>query len=278
MFSEKFKHRFEIFIAYSGISIFILHFSLIIAIQFGMIPGQYFPNNLFGHPFASLFSPFSILLIYEVYLLIYYLRKSYTKSVAKQLEIMALILLRNSFKDIGKMMQGEVPIIESDLMKDLTGFILILLLLWAFYAIETTRNAIKYELSANFIKLKHHLSNILIWIFIGLSVFSFSSWTLSLIEFSNNHASLQDPSHVFYREFFTLLTFADVLLLLSSAKNLQNTILVVRNSGYVLATLLMRISFGFEGWERIFTVVLGAGVAVFMLWISERKAFKIIQK
>ncbi len=278
MFSEKFKHRFEIFITYFGISVFILHFTLIIAIQFGIIPGTYFPSNLFGHPFASLFSPFSILLIYEVYLLIYYLRKSYTKSVAKQLEIMALILLRNSFKDIGKMMQGETPILESDLMKDLTGFILILLLLWAFYAIETTRNAIKYELSANFIKLKHHLSNILIWIFIGLSIFAFSSWILELIEFSHNHASLQDPSHVFYREFFTLLTFADVLLLLSSAKNLQNTILVVRNSGYVLATLLMRISFGFEGWERIFTVVLGAGVAVFMLWISERKAFKVIRE
>jgi hypothetical protein len=94
-----------------------------------------------------------------------------------------------------------------------------------------------------------------------------------LVKFSDNHASLEDPSHVFYREFFTLLTFADVLLLLSSAKNLQNTILVIRNSGYVLATLLMRISFGFEGWERILTIVLGASVAVFMLWISERSVF-----
>lgn len=97
MFSEKFKHRFEIFITYFGIGLFIVHFALIMAIQFGLISGQYFPENLFGHPFASLFSPFSILLIYEVYLLIYYLRKSYTKSVAKQLEIMALILLRISF-------------------------------------------------------------------------------------------------------------------------------------------------------------------------------------
>ena len=244
------------------------------AIQFGLISGRYFPENLFGHPFASLFSPFSILLIYEVYLLIYYLRKSYTKSVAKQLEIMALILLRNSFKDIGKMMQGEIPIIQSDLIKDLSGFILVLLLLWAFYAIENARKAATYELTPNFIRLKNNLSTVLIWIFLGLSLYSFSHWLLELIKFSDNHASLEDPSHVFYREFFTLLTFADVLLLLSSAKNLQNTILVIRNSGYVLATLLMRISFGFDGWERIFTIVLGACVAVFMLWISERSAFK----
>ena len=274
MFSEKFKHRFEIFITYFGIGLFIVHFALIMAIQFGLISGQYFPENLFGHPFASLFSPFSILLIYEVYLLIYYLRKSYTKSVAKQLEIMALILLRNSFKDIGKMMQGEIPIIQSDLIKDLSGFILVLLLLWAFYAIESGRKAVTYELTPNFIRLKNNLSTLLIWIFLGLSLYSFSHWLFELIKFSDNHASLEDPSHVFYREFFTLLTFADVLLLLSSAKNLQNTILVIRNSGYVLATLLMRISFGFDGWERIFTIVLGACVAVFMLWISERSAFK----
>jgi hypothetical protein len=62
-------------------------------------------------------------------------------------------------------------------------------------------------------------------------------------------------------------------LLLSSASNLSNTILVIRNSGYVLATLLMRISFSLTGWERIMAVIFGAAVAVFMLWISERSAF-----
>lgn len=273
MFTEEFKHRLEKFITYFGIGIFIVHFSLIIAIQFGFISGQYFPDNLFGHPFASLFSPFSILLIYEVYLLIYYLRKSYTRSVAKQLEIMALILLRNSFKDIGKMMQGQNPLLESDLIKDLTGFVLVLLLLWVFYTLESKRSGLTFQLTANFIRLKERLSSVLLLIFLGLSIYSFSHWMYELVKFSDNHASLEDPSHVFYREFFTLLTFADVLLLLSSAKNLQNTILVIRNSGYVLATLLMRISFGFEGWERILTIVLGAAVAVFMLWISERSVF-----
>ncbi len=274
MFSDKFKHRFEIFITYFGIGIFVLHFILIMLIKFGLISGQYFPDNLFGHPFASLFSPFSILLIYEVYLLIYYLRKSYTKSVAKQLEIMALILLRNSFKDIGKMMQGEMPILQSDLIKDISGFIAVLLLLWAFYAIENNRKVTRYELSPDFIKLKNRLSSFLVLVFLILSIYSFSFWLLELIEFSHNHDSLSNPSNVFYQDFFTLLTFVDVILLLSSAKNLQNTILVIRNSGYVLATLLMRISFGFENWERIFTIVLGASVAVFMLWISERTAFK----
>jgi hypothetical protein len=41
----------------------------------------------------------------------------------------------------------------------------------------------------------------------------------------------------------------------------------------VLATFLARISFSLEGWERIILIVLGAAIAVFMLWISRRSVF-----
>ncbi len=275
MFSEKFKSSLEKFTTYFGITAFIVHFVTIMAIEFGLLESKYFPQNLFGHPFSALFSPFSILLVYEVYLLVFYLRRSYTKSVSKQMEIMALILLRNSFKDIGKLMQGDTTLLQSDLLKDLVGFVSILLLLWIFSQIDSERTDSKYDLTPSFIKLKERLSVFLIITFFGLSVYSFSHWIFEFIQFSDNHASLQDPSHIFYKEFFTLLTFVDVLLLLSSAKNLQNSILVIRNSGYVLATLLMRISFGLEGWEKVITVILGALVAVFMLWISRRKVFLV---
>ncbi len=49
---------------------------------------------------------------------------------------MALILLRNSFKDIGKLMQGHTKLLNSELLKDLIGFVFLLLLLWAFYALK----------------------------------------------------------------------------------------------------------------------------------------------
>ena len=54
---------------------------------------------------------------------------------------------------------------------------------------------------------------------------------------------------------------------------LKNTVLIIRNSGYVLATFLIRISFSLIGWERIVILVLGASIAVFMLWISRRSVF-----
>ncbi len=273
MFTNAFKSRFEKLTLYFGITAFLLHIAVIFALRLGLLNPQYFPENLFGNPFAALFSPFSSLLVYEVYLLIYYLRQSYTKSVAKQLEIMALILLRNCFKDIGQLTEGKVTLLNSDLTKDLSGFVALLLLVWIFYHLDAKRTEVKYELTAAFIKLKERMSIFLLVVFFALSFYSFSIWLVDLVKYADNHAALMDPSHIFYTEFFTLLTFVDVLLLLSSAKNLQNTILIIRNSGYVLATFLARISFSLEGWERIILIVLGAAIAVFMLWISRRSVF-----
>jgi hypothetical protein len=273
MFTNSFKSRIEKLTLYFGITAFLLHIAVIFALRLGLLNPQYFPENLFGNPFAALFSPFSSLLVYEVYLLIYYLRQSYTKSVAKQLEIMALILLRNCFKDIGQLTEGKVTLLNSDLTKDLSGFVALLLLVWIFYHLDAKRTEVKYELTAAFIKLKERMSIFLLVVFFALSFYSFSIWLVDLVKYADNHAALMDPSHIFYTEFFTLLTFVDVLLLLSSAKNLQNTILIIRNSGYVLATFLARISFSLEGWERIILIVLGAAIAVFMLWISRRSVF-----
>ena len=273
MFTNSFKSRFEKLTLYFGITAFLLHIAVIFALRLGLLNPQYFPENLFGNPFAALFSPFSSLLVYEVYLLIYYLLQSYTKSVAKQLEIMALILLRNCFKDIGQLTEGKVTLLNSDLTKDLSGFVALLLLVWIFYHLDAKRTEVKYELTAAFIKLKERMSVFLLVVFFALSFYSFSIWLVDLIRYADNHAALMDPSHIFYTEFFTLLTFVDVLLLLSSAKNLQNTILIILNSGYVLATFLARISFSLEGWERIILIVLGAAIAVFMLWISRRSVF-----
>jgi len=272
-FTPAFKSRFELLTLYFGVSTFIVHASLIFLLKWEWLSPQFFPKNLFGNPFSALFSPFSSLLVYEVYLLIYYLRKSYTKSISKQLEIMALILLRNCFKDAGALTEAPNVLLNSELIKDLSGFVVLMLLVWAFHHIDASRTEHKYALSERFVRLKDQMASLLMVVFFGLSIYSFSSWMIDLFRYSSNPTILDDPSHIFYKEFFTLLTFVDVILLLSSAKNLKNTVLIIRNSGYVLATFLIRISFSLIGWERIVILVLGASIAVFMLWISRRSVF-----
>jgi hypothetical protein len=45
--------------------------------------------------------PFSFILIYEVFLLVFYLPSSTSKYIGKQYEIITLIVIRRLFKDIG---------------------------------------------------------------------------------------------------------------------------------------------------------------------------------
>ena len=58
------------------------------------------PASLFSHPLQTLYTPFSIILIAEVYLLVYYLPTSFARSLGKQVEIVALIEIRSVFKDL----------------------------------------------------------------------------------------------------------------------------------------------------------------------------------
>ncbi len=271
MFNDKTKSKIELYTTFTGITVFVLHLFVVGLIQFGVIPKNLLPENLFGHPFCALFSPFSILLIYEVYLLIYYLRESYTKSLSKQIEIMALILLRNNFKDIGNIIQGKSDMINSELMKDLLGFVCLLMITNVFNKIAKSRSITQGSLTSSFITLKNQLATVLFWLLLFLSIYSFGGWMIDLYHFHETKLMLRDPSHIFYSEFFTILTLVDVILLLSSAKNLTNSMLVIRNSGYVLSTLLMRISFELTGWERILIILMGASLAIYVLWVCTDK-------
>ena len=57
-------------------------------------------SNLLKNPIAAIYTPFSFILVYEVYLLIYYLPKSTSTYISKQYEIIALIIIRRLFKDL----------------------------------------------------------------------------------------------------------------------------------------------------------------------------------
>ena len=55
---------------------------------------------LLRDPISAYATAFSILLVYEAYLMIYYLGRSTTIYIAKQYEVISLILIRGLFKDL----------------------------------------------------------------------------------------------------------------------------------------------------------------------------------
>jgi hypothetical protein len=99
LLSEKAKEETEFFILWISLISFVVHTAIIVFVHLNIIsvdaPSRWLPN-----PSAAIYTPFSFILIYEVYLLVYYLPKSTSVYVSKQYEIITLIIFRRLFKDL----------------------------------------------------------------------------------------------------------------------------------------------------------------------------------
>ena len=99
LLSDQVKKRSERVVLTVSIISFLVHLSIIFLVDFGLLP---FDKNseLLKSPIAAIYTPFSFILLYEVYLLIFYLPKSFTTYINKQYEIITLIIIRRLFKDL----------------------------------------------------------------------------------------------------------------------------------------------------------------------------------
>jgi hypothetical protein len=96
-FEPGFRARIGRYTLYAAISGFMVHLGLI---GLKTLFPDWISSNFLAHPINAIYTPFSILLFFESYLLIYYLRQSTTFYIGKQYEIIALILIRGIFKDM----------------------------------------------------------------------------------------------------------------------------------------------------------------------------------
>ena len=97
--SEQTKKRIEKVILYIALLGFFVHLALIFVSKYNLMT-FHLDSELFNNPISAIYTPFSFVLIYEVYLLIYYLPKSFTTYITKQYEIITLIIIRKLFKDL----------------------------------------------------------------------------------------------------------------------------------------------------------------------------------
>jgi hypothetical protein len=99
-----------------------------------------------------------------------------------------------------------------------------------------------------FIKLKRILAAVLVPVLIVLAIVTFYNWAASAIDDSKNGIeTFNNINNIFFDEFFTILIIVDVLLLLASFFYSDKFHKIIRNSGFVISTILIKISFSAEG-------------------------------
>ena len=98
IFSEEFKNKTErVFVTLSIVS-FVIHLLLIFLKYVNIL--NFSNDNLLTNPIAAIYTPFSFILVYEVFLVVYYLPRSISQYIRKQYEIITLIIVRRIFKDM----------------------------------------------------------------------------------------------------------------------------------------------------------------------------------
>jgi hypothetical protein len=229
-------------------------------------------EQFFQKPISAIYTPFSFILIFEVYQLIYFLPKSFTISIGKQYEIIALIVIRRIFKDeanltlTGPWFDSEYNI---QLTGDMIGFLLLLAIIYWFNKLSAKRPILTPNRQiAPFITTKRFIAFLLVPTLLSLAVYSLGSWVYEVNQLSlGSITKLSDINNIFYDEFFTLLILVDVFILMVSLLYTDSFSQLVRNSGFVISTILIRLSFSTSGLTNMALILAGVLFGTFNLLI-----------
>jgi hypothetical protein len=278
MLSEKTKGKCEkVFVSVAIIS-FLLHLIVIGLIDLDIIHING-ASQLLKNPISAIYTPFSFILIYEAYLLVYYLPKSTTIYIGKQYEIMTLIVIRRIFKDLTKLdfsANWYLQQINLNFIVDLIATLLLFYLIYVFYKLnkvsEKNKLIINQEVEvAKFINLKKYIALFLIPILLVLSFYSLGHWIYdSFFSITELVKHIKDVNKIFFDEFFTILILVDVLLLLFSFFLYDEFYKVIRNSGFIISTIILKISFATEGVLNSFLILLGVVFGILILFVHNK--------
>jgi len=268
VFSPKVQKRFEnTILLLAGIG-FLIHLGLIGLKSRGVVLFSNLNQDLLSDPISAIYTPFSLVFVYEIYLLLFYLPRSFTSCVSKQFEIISLIVIRKIFKDIPQMDLGDQWMLSGqnlELLVDLLGFLLLFLLIFLFNKNKMRLPERPSEEASllRFISSKKIVSVCLFFVLAIISISTFGNWLMNII----NQQAIGKIDSLFFNQFFTILILADVIILLISFRYTEEYSKLIRNTGFIIATILIRLSFSAEGFLSMILILTGVGFALLILQI-----------
>jgi hypothetical protein len=236
---------------------FLLSLLLIFLNRLGLIHSwfaAYIPTKYF----SAIVYAFMVLLVFEIFSMIFVLPGSVSGSMLKQFEIFSLILLRDVFKNIesfpepvswGHMTDSIIP-----MALDAAGALLIFIGIYYIRKMQLHRTITPDKKKQNqFREIKKILSLILIIVFTGLAAYD--------IVLFFRHSELFEMFTLFY----TILIFFDILIVLISLRYNLSYRVLFRNSAFAIATIMLRFSLTAPAYYK---AGLGVASVIFVLILT----------
>jgi preprotein translocase subunit SecY len=179
--------------------------------------------------------------------------------------IISLIIIRRLFKDLSVLsLSSDWFEIKYDLQftYDIVASIILFFLIYLFYIQSKKRyrpvitEKSQVEDVAKFIKIKKILAAALVPVLFLVAIYSFISWAAGNLDtVINEKLSFKNINNIFFDQFFTILIVVDVILLLFSFFHTDEFHKVIRNSGFIISTILIRLSFSVSGLLNTILIV-----------------------
>lgn len=208
--------------------------------------------------FYAVQTAFTVILFLEVISLIFVLPCSFSKSLGKQFEILSLILIRNAFKELSYFQEpitfagNEEKILH--ILSNGFGALLIFGLLGLYYLVQRPVSEENRSVDLmGFVAAKKGISLLLLAAFAVMGILS-------------AYKTLAGMDHAdFFHGFYTLLILTDILIVLIAQCFHPSAMLVFRNSGYALSTMIIRIALVAPVY---FNVLLGGAAISFAIALT----------
>jgi hypothetical protein len=256
-FNAKNVRKVELLILRVAVFAFLFHL-LIIFLGNNFL---YFKNLQHSY-LKAIYTPFSFILFYEVFLLVIIIPKSISEFVGKQFEVITLITLRGFFHDIADLdLRNFININNPEfisLLYDLLASLIMLSLTILYYKIyqNNRKSEVVNELN-NFINIKKLVSLSMIIILLVLSISSLYLWGTEMLEALKLNKDYPNPNTVFYADFFSIMIFVDVLLLIISFIYHFSFFTIFRNASFIITTILIRMSLTTEKPMNYIIILIG---------------------
>lgn len=223
----------------------------------GILPGSLAALLPTNHFYAVDFT-LKLLLIAELMGLVFGLAHSVANSVGKQFEILSLILLRETFKNFTAFDEpitwAQVEPVLLPMLTDAAGALLIFVAIGFYYRVQRHRPITgDAQTRASFIAAKKLVALGLLAAFLLIGFHALDQYFRLGRETS------------FFDACYTVLIFADVLLVLVSLRYASTYAVVFRNSGFAIATVLIRLALIAPPPVN---ALLGIGAAIFALGLT----------
>jgi hypothetical protein len=208
--------------------------------------------------FHAVTQTFTLVLVLEVVELVFSLPRSTSRAVAKQFEILALILLRNAFKELTYLPVPIEVMGHTDVLLRIGmnggGALAVFVLLGAYkYAQRCAPRHWAPEILAKFITAKKLVALMVLCSLVFMALLDAYLLVRGL------------PTFDIFHDFYTLLIFSDILIVLIAQRYMPEFHAIFRNSGFALSTVLIRMALTAD---TMISVLMGVGAMVFALGLT----------